>query len=153
MKSISMFTQFSHQEILAANSNCFHQQTQLLLQYCNLLYSDTMYKFLIKLCIYGFSWSNNYMPLLNTKSFYLNLFRNLIANCKHMKKYQSQITQMFLLGNNKAKNPTIIYYVYIMDHEKISYKTLIQDLSGQYTIVLHCHTKIGINMHQFTASR
>ena len=69
-----------------------------------------------------------------------------------MKEYQSHITQMFLLGKHKANNPTIIYYVYIMDHETISYKTLIQELSVQYTIISHCHTKIGINMHQFTAS-
>ena len=53
-----------------------------------------------------------------------------------MKKDQSHIAQMFLLGNNKAKNPTIIYYVYIMDHETISYKNLIQELLVQYTIVV-----------------
>ena len=69
-----------------------------------------------------------------------------------MKKDQSHITHMFLLGKHKAKKPTILYYVYIMDHEAISYKTLLQELSLQYTIVSHCHTKIGINMHQFTAS-
>jgi hypothetical protein len=40
-----------------------------------------------------------------------------------------------------------------MDHETISYKTLIQELSVQYTIVSHCHTKIGKCMCQFTASR
>jgi hypothetical protein len=51
-----------------------------------------------------------------------------------------------LPGKNKAENPTIIYYVYIMDHETISYKNLIQELSVQYTIVSHCHTKIG-QMH------
>lgn len=56
------------------------------------------------------------MPLLNTKSFYLNICGNLIANSKHMKKDQSHITQMFLQGKHKAINPTIIYYVYIMDH-------------------------------------
>ena len=93
------------------------------------------------------------MPLLNTESFYLNLCGNLIANCKHMKKNQSHITHMFLPGKHKAKNPTIIHYVYIMYHETISYKTLLQELSVQYTIVSHCHTKININMHQFTASR
>ena len=69
-----------------------------------------------------------------------------------MKKDQSHITQMFLLGKHKSKNPTIIYYVNIMDHETISYKTLLQELSVQYTIVSHCHTKIGLNMQQFTAS-
>ena len=83
------------------------------------------------------------MPLLNIESFYLNICGNLIANCKHMKKDQSHITQMFLQGKHKAKNSIIIYFVYIMDHETISYKTLIQKLSVQYTIVSHCHTKIG----------
>ena len=92
------------------------------------------------------------MPLLNTKSFYLILCGNLIFNCKHMKKNQSHITQMFLPRNHKAKKPTIIYYVYIMDHETISYKTLIQELSVRYTIVSHCHTKIDKYMCQFTAS-
>jgi hypothetical protein len=58
-----------------------------------------------------------------------------------------------LPGKHKAKNPIIIYYVYIMDHETISYKTLIQELSVQYTIVSHCHTKIGKCMCQFTASK
>ena len=66
----------------------------------------------------------------------------MIANCKHMKKDHSHITKMF----------TVEAYVYIMDHETMSYKTLLQELSVQYTIVSHCHTKIGINMHQFTAS-
>jgi hypothetical protein len=60
---------------------------------------------------------------------------------------------MFLPGKHKAKNPTIIYYVYIMDHETISYKNLIQELLVQYTIVSHCHTKIGKCMCQFTAFR
>ena len=76
----------------------------------------------------------------------------MIANCNIKKKDQSHITQMFLPRKHKAKNPTIIYYVYIMNHETISYKNLIQELSVQYTIVSHCHTKIGIFMHQFTAS-
>ena len=70
-----------------------------------------------------------------------------------MKKDQSHITQMFLPGNHKAKNPTIIYYVYIMDHETISYKNLIQELSIQYAIVSHYQSKIGKSMCQFTASR
>ena len=60
---------------------------------------------------------------------------------------------MFLPGKHKAKNPTIIYYVYIMDHETISNKIVIQELSVQYKIVSTRHTKIGINMHQFTASQ
>ena len=60
---------------------------------------------------------------------------------------------MFLPGKHKAKNPTIIYYVYIMDHEKISYKALIQELSLHHTIVSHCHTKLGKFLSQFTVSR
>ena len=60
---------------------------------------------------------------------------------------------MFLPGKHKSKNPTIIYYVYFMDHETISYKTLIQYFSVQYIIVSHYHTKIGKFMCQFTASR
>ena len=92
------------------------------------------------------------MPLLNTESFYLNICRKLIANCKHMKKDQSHITQLFLPGNQKVKKPNIIYYVYIMDHETSSYKTLIQELPVQYTIVSHFHTKNGKYMCQFTAS-
>ena len=60
---------------------------------------------------------------------------------------------MFLPGKHTAKNPTIIYYVYIMDHETISYKTLIQEISVQYTIFSHCHTKIDKFMCRFTASR
>ena len=76
----------------------------------------------------------------------------MIANCKHMNKDQSHITHMFLPENHKAKKPTIIYYVYIMDNETIPYKTLIQELSVQYTIVSHCHAEICIFMHQFTAS-
>jgi hypothetical protein len=59
---------------------------------------------------------------------------------------------MFLSGKHKAKNPTIIYYLYLMDHETISYKNLIQELSVQYTIVSHSHTKIDKCMCQFTAS-
>ena len=76
----------------------------------------------------------------------------MIANCNIKKKYQSHITNMFIPGKHKDKNPTIIYYVYIMNHETISYKNLIQELSVQCTIVLHCHTKIGKYMRQFTAS-
>ena len=75
----------------------------------------------------------------------------MTANCNIKKKDQSHITQIFLSGKHKAKNPTIIYYVYIMDHETISYKTLIQELSIQYAIVTLLY-KIGKYMHQFTAS-
>jgi hypothetical protein len=82
-----------------------------------------------------------------------------MRNLKHNRqlKYQEErsITHNtdVLPGKHKAKNPTIIYYVYIMDHETISYKTLIQELLVQYTIVSHSHTKIGKCMCQFTASR
>jgi hypothetical protein len=85
------------------------------------------------------------MPLLNKKLLLLKFLRNL----KHDRQLQYQeersITRntYVLLGKHKSKIPTIIYYVYIMDHETISYKTLIQELSVQYTIVSHCHTKIG----------
>ena len=77
----------------------------------------------------------------------------MITNCKHMKKDQSHITQMFLPGKYKDKNPTIIYYVYIMDHETISYKTLIQELSVQYTIVSHCLVEIYKFLSQISASQ
>ena len=40
-----------------------------------------------------------------------------------------------------------------MNHETISYKTIIQVLSLQYTIISHCHTKIDKFMCQFTTSR
>ena len=73
----------------------------------------------------------------------------MIANCNIKKKDQSHITHKFLPGKHKTKRPTIIYYVYTI----VSYKTLIQELSVQYTIVSHCHTKIDKFMCQFTASR
>ena len=77
----------------------------------------------------------------------------MIVNCKHMKKDHSHITHMFLPGKHKAKNPTIIYYVYIMDHETISYKTLIQDLSIQYTIISHYLAEIDKFLSQISASQ
>jgi hypothetical protein len=95
------------------------------------------------------------MPLLNTKSLLLIFLRNL----KHDRQLQYQEERSIthntdvLPGKNKAKNPTIIYYLYIMYHETISYKTLIQELAVQYTIVSHCHTKIDKFMCQFTASK
>ena len=103
----------------------------------------------------GFSLSNNYMPLLNTKS----LLQIFLWNLKHDRQLQYQDERSIthntdvLPRKHKATNPTIIYYVYIMDHETISYKTLIQEISIQYTIFLHCHTKIDKFMCQFTASR
>jgi hypothetical protein len=95
------------------------------------------------------------MPLLNTKS----LLQIFLQNLKHDRQLQYQeegsITHNtnVLPGKHKAKNPTIIYYVYIMDHETISYKNIIQYILVQYTIVSHCHTKIDKFMCQFTASR
>jgi hypothetical protein len=95
------------------------------------------------------------MPLLNTESFLLKFLWNLKHD--HQLQYQEErsITHNtdVLPGKNKFKNPTIIYYLYIMDHETISYKNLIQEISVQYIIVSHCHTKIGKFMCQFTASR
>jgi hypothetical protein len=76
----------------------------------------------------------------------------MIANC-NIKERSITHNIDVLPGKNKDENPTIIYYVYIMDHETISYKTLIQELSVQYKIVSHCHTKIDKFMCQFTASR
>ena len=84
------------------------------------------------------------MPLLNTKS----LLQIFLQNLKHDHQLQYQEERSIthntnvLPGNHKVKNSTIIYYVYIMDHETISYKNLIQELSVQYTIVSHCHTKL-----------
>ena len=60
---------------------------------------------------------------------------------------------MFLPRKHKAKNPTIINYVYIMDHETISYKTLIQELSVQYTIVSHCLAEIDKCVSQISTSQ
>ena len=95
------------------------------------------------------------MPLLNTESLLLIFLRNLKHNRQLQYQEERSITHntYFLPGKHKAKNPTIIYYVYIMDHETISYKILIQELSIQYTIVSHCHTKIDKFMSQFTTSR
>jgi hypothetical protein len=95
------------------------------------------------------------MPLLNIES----LLQIFLRNLKHDRQLQYQEERSIthntyvLPRKHKDKNSTIIYYVYIMDHETISYKTLIQDLSVQYTIVSHCDTKIIKFMHQFTTSR
>ena len=68
------------------------------------------------------------MPLLNIESLLQIFLRNLKHD--HQLQYQEErsITHNtdVLPGQHKAKNPTIMYYVYIMDHKKISYKTLIQ---------------------------
>jgi hypothetical protein len=74
------------------------------------------------------------MPLLNTKS----LLQIFLRNLKHDRQFQYQEERsiahnpVVFPGNHKTKNPTIIDYVYIMDHETISYKNLIQELSVQY---------------------
>jgi hypothetical protein len=74
------------------------------------------------------------MPLLNTESLLQIFLRNLKHDCQLQYQEERSITHNtdVFLGKHKAKNPTIIYYVYIMDHETISYKTLIQELSIQY---------------------
>jgi hypothetical protein len=95
------------------------------------------------------------MPLLNTEL----LLQIFLQNLKHNRQLQYQEERSIIHNTdvlprkNKAKNPTIIYYVYIMDHETISYKNLIQELLVQYTIVSHYHTKIDKFVCQFTASR
>jgi hypothetical protein len=95
------------------------------------------------------------MSLLNI----LLLLQIFLRNLKHDRQLQYQEERSIthntdvLLRKHKDKNPTIIYYVYIMDHETISYKTLIQELLIQYTIVSHCHTKIGKCMCQFISIR
>ena len=95
------------------------------------------------------------MPLLNTKSLLLIFLWNLKHDLQLQYQEERSITHNtdVLSGNHKAINPNIIYYVYIMDHETISYKNLIQDISIQYTIVSHFHTKIDKFVCQFTASR
>ena len=60
---------------------------------------------------------------------------------------------MFYWESIKLKTPLSYIMFYIVDHETISDKTLIQELSVQYTIVSHCHAKIDKFMCQFTASR
>jgi hypothetical protein len=64
--------------------------------------------------------------LLNTKSLLLIFLRNLNHDrqCNIKKKNQSNITQMFYWERIKIKTP-LSYIMYIMDHETISYKTLI----------------------------
>jgi hypothetical protein len=95
------------------------------------------------------------MPFLNIEP----LLQIFLRNLKHDRQLQYQEERSIthktdvLPRKHIAKNPTIIYYVYIMDHEIISYKTPIQELSVQYKIVSHCHTKIDKFMCQFSASR
>ena len=69
------------------------------------------------------------MPLLNTKSLLLILLQKL--NHDHKVKYQEHIPQNFYRERIKPKTP-LSYIMYIMDHETISYKTLIEELLVQY---------------------
>ena len=57
-----------------------------------------------------FSWSNNYMPLLNTESLLL-LFLWKIKPWSQSEISRAHNTKVFP-GKHKAKNHTIIYYVY-----------------------------------------
>jgi hypothetical protein len=69
------------------------------------------------------------MPLLNTKSLLLIFLRKL--NHDNKVKYQEHITHKFYRERIKLKTP-LSYIMYIMDHQTISYKTLIQELLVQY---------------------
>ena len=73
----------------------------------------------------GFSWSNNFLHLLNTESLLLLLLQKQL-NHDHNHNAQSEISithnTEVLPGKRKAKNPTIIYYVY---HE--SWNNLVQN--------------------------
>ena len=92
-----------------------------------------------------FSWSNNYMPLLNTKSLLLLFLRKIKPQS------QSEISRTHntkvLPRKRKAKNPTIIYYVY---HE--SWNNLIQNsnpralstIQSSHTVI-HKSTNICAN--------
>ena len=74
----------------------------------------------------GFTRSNNVLKL-NTE-FLLQIFciiKNTIANHMNMKKDQSHTTQIISWGKLTAKNPTIFYYIFNMEHETITYKTLL----------------------------
>ena len=64
---------------------------------------------------------------LNTESL-LQIFvelKNKIANYISMKKDQSHTTQIISWGKLTARNPTIFYCILSMDHETITYKTLL----------------------------
>ena len=70
-----------------------------------------------------------------------------------MNKDQSHITQIIYRESIKLKTPLSSILYYIMDHETITYKSLIQELSTHELTVSHCHTKIGKFLSQFTVSR
>jgi hypothetical protein len=67
------------------------------------------------------------MPLLNIESLLQIFLRNLKHDHQLQYEEERSITHntYVLPGKHKAKNLTIIYYVYIMDHGTISYKNLI----------------------------
>ena len=74
----------------------------------------------------GFTRSNNVL-MLNIEPL-LQIFcgiKNTIVNHMNMKKDQSHTTQIISRGKLIAKNPTIFYCILSMDHEKITYKTLL----------------------------
>ena len=69
----------------------------------------------------------------------------MIANYNIKKKDQSHITQMFYRESIKLQTP-LSYIMYIMDHETISYKTLIQELSVQYNRLTLSYTNQQIHV-------
>ena len=48
-----------------------------------------------------------------------------IANRMNMKKDQSHTTQIISWGKITDKNPTIFYCIFNMDHEAITYKSIL----------------------------
>jgi hypothetical protein len=60
-------------------------------------------------------------------------------------KYQEHITQKFFRESVKLKTP-LSYIMYIMNHETISYKTLIQELSVQYNRLTLSYTNQQIHV-------
>ena len=98
-----------------------------------------------------FSWSNNYTPLLNTKSILLLFLQKIKPRSQpqSQSEYQEHTTQKFYRESVKLKTPTIIYYVY---HE--SWNNLIQnfnprDLStiqSSHTVI-HKSTNTCANFH------
>ena len=60
-------------------------------------------------------------------------------------KYQEHITKKFYREIIKLKTP-LSYIMYIMNHETISYKTLIQELSVQYNHLTLSYTNQKIHV-------
>jgi hypothetical protein len=87
------------------------------------------------------------MPLLNTESLLLFFLQKLNHdhNHNHKVKYQEHITQKFYRESIKLKT-TLSYIMYIMNHETISYKTLIQELSIQYNCLTLSYTNQQIHV-------